>query len=85
MTNPRNKDKPEGKHFGIEAQSSPFLQLKAGDDESYLSVDLVKQINLLTLAEQQHIKRTKEIEKELQETKTELSELKELLKEKGAI
>ena len=85
MTNPRNKDKPEGRHFGIEAQSSPFLQLKAGDDESYLSVDLVKQINLLTLAEQQHIKRTKEIEKELEETKTELSELKALLKEKGLI
>ena len=85
MTNPRNKDKPEGRHFGIEAQSSPFLQLKAGDDESYLSVDLVKQINLLTLAEQQHIKRTKEIEEELEETKTELSELKALLKEKGLI
>ena len=48
-----NKEKPEGRQFGIIAQYSPFLQTKAYDSESYLSVDMLKQINLNSKAIQE--------------------------------
>ena len=48
LNNPANKNKPVGKQFGLQAQSTPFLQTKSANDESYLSIDLFKQINYNT-------------------------------------
>lgn len=48
-SNPLNTNKPDGVHFGVQAQSSPFLQTKSPLNESYLSIDLTKQINFNTL------------------------------------
>ena len=77
MTNPYNKNKPEGRYFGIEAQYAPFLVVK-DIDSNYLSIDMGKQVNLNSLANQKLIS-------ELKETKQELADLKALLTEKGVI
>ena len=77
-TNPANEGKPDGRHFGIVAQYSPFLQTKAGDSESYLSVDMSKQVNLNSKAIQ-------ELKKENDTLKQELADLKAILSEKGLI
>jgi len=52
-TNPANANKPDGRFFGIKAQYSPFLQTKAGDSESYLSIDMTKQVHLNSKAIQE--------------------------------
>ena len=77
ITNPYNKNKPEGRYFGIEAQYAPFLVVK-DVDSNYLSIDMGKQVNLNSLANQKLIV-------ELKETKQELADLKALLAEKGVI
>lgn len=78
ISNPANSKKPDGRQFGIVAQYSPFLQTKAGDSESYLSVDMTKQVNLNSKAIQ-------ELKKENDTLKQELADLKTLLTEKGLI
>lgn len=77
-SNTHNKNKPEGRQFGIVAQYSPFLQTKTADSESYLSVDMNKQVNLNSKAIQ-------ELKKENDTLKQELADLKKLLIEKGLI
>ena len=77
-TNPANERKPEGRQFGIVAQYSPFLQAKAGDNESYLSIDMTKQVNLNSKAIQ-------ELKKENDTLKQEMADLKTLLIDKGLI
>jgi len=62
LTNPANKDKSEGRNFGIVAQYSPFLQTKAGEVNSYLSVDMTKQVNLNSKAIQELLDRIKVLE-----------------------
>lgn len=76
-TNPYNAKKPEGRHFGIEAQYSPFLAVQ-DKGSNYLSIDMGKQVNLNSLANQKLIA-------ELKEVKQELADLKTLLTEKGVI
>lgn len=78
LNNPANKNKPVGKQFGLQAQSTPFLQTKSANDESYLSIDLFKQINYNTfLGKRLNEERIKHAE-EIDLLKTEI----ELLKEK---
>lgn len=77
VTNPYNDKKPEGRHFGIEAQYSPFLAVQ-DKGANYLSIDMGKQVNLNSLANQKLIA-------ELKEVKQELADLKTLLTEKGVI
>jgi len=77
VTNPYNDKKPEGRHFGIEAQYSPFLAVQ-DKGANYLSIDMGKQVNLNSLA-------NKKLIAELKETKQELADLKALLTEKGVI
>lgn len=62
-----NKNKPEGRQFGQVAQYSPFLQTKAGDSESYLSVSLSKQVNLNSKAIQELNEKIKSLEGALNE------------------
>ena len=62
LTNPANKDKSDGRNFGIVAQYSPLLQTKVGDAESYLSIDIIKQINLNSKAIQELLQRIKVLE-----------------------
>lgn len=76
-TNPYNEKKPTGEQFGIEAQYSPFLAVK-DPGSNYLSIDMGKQVNLNSMANQKLIS-------ELKETKQELADLKTLLTEKGVI
>ena len=57
-----NEGKPTERQFGIVAQYSPFLQTKAGESESYLSVDLIKQINLISKASQELLHYTRMLE-----------------------
>lgn len=76
--NPANDKKPTGRQFGIVAQYSPFLQTKASGSESYLSVDMSKQVNLNSKAIQ-------ELKKENDTLKQELVDLKAVLSEKGLI
>lgn len=49
-------ESPEGEQFGIKAQYAPFLQTKAKGEDSYLSIDLNKQVNLNSKAIQEIIK-----------------------------
>ena len=78
LDNPANDKKPTGRQFGIVAQYSPFLQTKASGSESYLSVDMSKQVNLNSKAIQ-------ELKKENDTLKQEITDLKKLLIEKGLI
>lgn len=78
LENPTNDKKPTGRQFGIVAQYSPFLQTKASGSESYLSVDMSKQVNLNSKAIQ-------ELKKENDTLKQEIADLKKLLIEKGLI
>lgn len=78
LNNPANDKKPTGRQFGIVAQYSPFLQTKASGSESYLSVDMSKQVNLNSKAIQ-------ELKKENDTLKQELADLKAILSEKGLI
>ena len=78
LENPANDKKPTGRQFGIVAQYSPFLQIKASGSESYLSVDMSKQVNLNSKAIQ-------ELKKENDTLKQELADLKAVLSEKGLI
>lgn len=59
---PRNKDMPDGTLFGISAQSAPSLQVIDEKEDSYLSVSLTNQINVLSLGMQQLIKKVTELE-----------------------
>lgn len=59
---PRNKDMPDGTLFGISAQSAPSLQIIDEKEDSYLSVSLTNQINVLSLGMQQLIKKVTELE-----------------------
>lgn len=59
---PRNKDMPDGILFGISAQSAPSLQIIDDKEDSYLSVSLTTQINVLSLAMQQLIKKVEKLE-----------------------
>ncbi len=59
---PRNKDMPDGTLFGISAQSAPSLQIIDEKEDSYLSVSLTNQINVLSLGMQQVIKKVTELE-----------------------
>lgn len=61
-SNPYNKQKPQGKQFGIVAQYSPFLQTKSANVDSYLSVDMTKQVNLNSKAIQELLNRIKVLE-----------------------
>lgn len=62
LENPANDKKPTGRQFGIVAQYSPFLQTKASGSESYLSVDMSKQVNLNSKAMQELLNRIKALE-----------------------
>ena len=66
MEKPTNEGKPNERQFGIIAQYSPFLQTKAGDSESYLSVDLTKQINLNSKATQELLNYTRKLEERIE-------------------
>lgn len=61
-----NEGKPTERQFGIVAQYSPFLQTKAGDSESYLSVDLTKQINLNSKGLQELLSYKRELEERIE-------------------
>ena len=61
-----NEGKPTERQFGIVAQYSPFLQTKAGESESYLSVDLTKQINLNSKATQELLHYTRMLEERIE-------------------
>jgi len=73
VTNPYNDKKPGGRHFGIEAQYSPFLAVQ-DKGASYLSIDMGKQVNLNSLANQKLIAELKEVKQELADLKTSLTE-----------
>lgn len=62
-----NRGKPTERQFGLIAQYTPFLQTKAGESESYLSIDLTKQINLNSKATQEMLSYVKELEKRIEE------------------
>ena len=49
----KRPDSPDDEQFGIKAQYTPFLQTKASGEDSYLSVDLGKQVNLNSKAIQE--------------------------------
>lgn len=51
----KKPDSPDGEQFGIKAQYAPFLQVKADEEESYLSIDMNKQVNLNSKAIQEVI------------------------------
>ena len=84
MTNPYNKNKPEGRYFGIEAQYAPFLVVK-DVDSNYLSIDTGKQVNINSMALQRMITEIKTLKEESAATKKELADLKQLLIDKGVI
>ena len=79
LSNPHNVDKPEGKQLGLIAQDAGVLQIPADKTgKGYMGVDIMKQINLNTLANQKLID-------ELETTKQELADIKALLTSKGVI
>lgn len=51
----KRPNSPDGKQFGIKAQYAPFLQEKADGEDSYLSIDMNKQVNLNSKAIQEVI------------------------------
>lgn len=70
LSNPANKNKSSERKFGIVAQYSPFLQTKTADEESYLSVDLTKQVNLNSKAIQELLRKVDEIDERTSGTKS---------------
>lgn len=60
-TNPVNANKPDGRFFGIKAQYSPFLQTHTSKEESYLSIDMNKQVTLNSKAIQELWHKVKEL------------------------
>ena len=72
----KDENRPEGKHFGLIAQNTPFISEVDNDD--VWNINLSKQTMLTT-------KGVQELHQELKETKQELADLKALLKEKGVI
>ena len=79
LTNPHNVDKPQGRQLGLIAQDAGVLQIPVEQTgKGYLGVDVMKQINLNTLANQTLIS-------DLETTKKELADLKTLLKSRGVI
>ena len=58
--------KPEGRQFGIVAQHSPFLQTKLESEDSYLSTDYTKQINLNSKGLQELIYYTRSLEERIE-------------------
>ena len=66
MEKPTNEGMSNERQFGIIAQYSPFLQTKAGESESYLSVDLTKQINLNSKATQELLHYTRMLEERIE-------------------
>ena len=79
LTNPANKGKPTGRQFGLQAQSTPFLQTKSANDESYLSIDLLKQINFNTLLGKRLNEERLNHREEIQFLKDEMIKIKEFL------
>lgn len=79
LTNPANKGKPTGRQFGLQAQSTPFLQTKSPNDESYLSIDLLKQINFNTLLGKRLNEERLNHREEIQFLKDEMIKIKEFL------
>lgn len=63
---PHNKRKPKGKQLGLSAQDSGILQVShVKDGETYLGVDMTKEIHLATLTNQQLIAKMEEMEARL--------------------
>lgn len=58
----RNEQMPDGEQFGISAQSAPSLQIIDDKEDSYLTVNKTKQIDVVSLAVQQLIKKVEELE-----------------------
>ena len=74
----KNADKPDGEQIGLLAQENPFFASMESEDVHYLTIPLNKQVNVMFQALKDEIA-------DHENTKRELSELKELLKEKGVI
>lgn len=74
----KNADKPDGEQIGLLAQENPFFANMESEDVHYLSISLNKQVNVMFQALKDEIA-------DHENTKRELNELKELLKEKGVI
>lgn len=60
-----NKGKPDGPQFGIKAQYARFLQTKAGESDSYLSIDMNKQVHMNSKGIQELYRYVKELERRL--------------------
>ena len=58
---------PDGRQFGVKAQYAPFLQTKAADSESYLSIDLNKYVNLIGKGLQELHDQNKQLIKRVEE------------------
>lgn len=78
-SNAVNEGKPEERQFGIVAQYSPFLQTKAKDSESYLSIDITKQISLNSKAINELDLENKALKEELLANKQEIATIKQHL------
>ena len=74
----KNADKPDGEKIGLLAQENPFFAEMESEDVHYLTIPLNKQVNVMFQALKDEIA-------DHENTKQELKELKELLKEKGVI
>ena len=74
----KNVDKPDGEQIGLIAQENPFFANMESEDVHYLTIPLNKQVNVMFQALKDEIA-------DHENTKRELKELKELLKEKGVI
>uniref|UniRef100_UPI00352BB0CF phage tail spike protein n=1 Tax=Aerococcus urinaeequi TaxID=51665 RepID=UPI00352BB0CF len=74
----KNENKPNGEQIGLIAQENPFFANMESEDVHYLTISLNKQVNVMFQALKDEIE-------DHENTKEELKELKELLKEKGVI
>lgn len=74
----KNVDKPDGEQIGLLAQENPFFANMESEDVHYLTISLNKQVNVMFQALKDEIA-------DHENTKQELKELKETLKEKGVI
>lgn len=54
-TNPHNVSKPDGRYFGMQAQYAPAIQIKQESSDSYLSIDKLKQLDVVSKAVQEII------------------------------
>lgn len=74
----KNANKPDGEQIGLLAQENLFFAEMESEDVHYLTISLNKQVNVMFQALKDEIA-------DHENTKQELKELKELLKEKGVI